>query len=86
MNKLRNLLTDYEIKILTNIAQKTGQDVWFCIKHNKQESDRIFDKKQNKTISLNMGIKLLLEKFDFDIFEALTDVEKWTLICLLADL
>lgn len=83
---MRDLLTDYETKILTNIAQKTGQDSWFCIKQNKQDNDRIFDKKQNKSMPLKKGIKQLMEEFDYDIFDALTSVEKWTLTCLLADL
>lgn len=83
---MRNLLTDYETRVLANIARKTGQDSWFYIKQNKQDNDRVYDKKNNKSLPLKKGIKLLMEEIDFDIFEALTNVEKWTLTCLLADL
>lgn len=83
---MRNLLTDYETRVLANIARKTGQDSWFCINQNKQDNDRVYDKKNNKSLPLKKGIKQLMEEIDFDIFEALTNVEKWTLTCLLADL
>lgn len=83
---MRDLLTDYETRVLNNIARKTGQDGWFCINQNKQDNDRVYDKKNNKSLPLKKGIKLLMEEINFDIFEALTNVEKWTLTCLLADL
>lgn len=83
---MRDLLTDYETRVLINIAHKTGQDDWFCINQNKQDNDRVYDKKNNKSLPLKKGIKLLMEEINYNLFETLTNVEKWTLTCLLADL
>ena len=82
MRRTYNTLTDYECKVLSKVARKTGCDCWFVLKQDCHGVDYIYDIEERKRMCLRTGVSILTDSIDcqenFDNC-CLSDDEKKTL-------
>ena len=64
MRREYKTLTDYEYKVLSKVARKTGSDCWFVIKQDCHGVDYVYDWEENKRMCLRTGVSLLADSID----------------------
>ena len=64
MKKAYKTLTDYEYRVLSKVARKTGSDCWFVIKQDCHGTDYIYDCEQSKRMCLKTGVRILADSID----------------------
>jgi hypothetical protein len=64
MRRAYKTLTDYEYKVLSKVARKTGSDCWFVIKQDCHGTDYIYDWEQSKRMCLKTGVRILADSID----------------------
>lgn len=64
MRKVYKTLTDYEYKVLSKVARKTGSDCWFVIKQDCHGTDYVYDWEEGKRMCLRTGVEVLADSID----------------------
>ena len=64
MKRAYKILTDYEYKVLSKVARKTGSDCWFVIKQDCHGVDYIYDWEEGKRMCLRTGVRILADSID----------------------
>ena len=64
MRRAYKTLTDYEYKVLSKVARKTGLDCWFVIKQDGHGVDYIYNCEESKRMCLKTGVSLLADGID----------------------
>ena len=64
MRKAYKTLTDYEYKVLSKVARKTGSDCWFVMKQDCHGTDYVYDWEEGKRMCLKTGVGILADSID----------------------
>ena len=64
MKRAYKTLTDYEYKVLSKVARKTGSDCWFVINQDCHGTDYIYDWEESKRMCLKTGVGILADSID----------------------
>ena len=64
MRKAYKTLTEYEYKVLSKVARKTGSDCWFVIKQDCHGVDYIYDCEEGRRMCLKTGVSMLADSID----------------------
>ena len=57
-------MTNAEFEVVNKIAAKTKADCWFCVSQTKDGQDYIYDLEENINLSLDDGIRMLMDCID----------------------
>ena len=64
MRRAYKTLTDYEYKVLSKVARKTGNDCWFVLSQDCHGVDYVIDWEESKRMCLKTGVSILADSID----------------------